>query len=100
MDNSELIFRVLDCANRAAGTQLALDPEGDLPLEAFRLDSLGLFAFMVEVEKSCGIDFDEILLHSESLRTLRATADFIASRQSPQITTNHIGPPMNADERR
>jgi hypothetical protein len=82
MENSQLLNAVLDCANRAAGTALRLGPEGDIPLEAFHLDSLGLFAFMVEVEKSCGIDFDEILLHAESLRTLRSTADFIASHRA------------------
>ena len=81
MEESELISRVLACANKAAGTALTLDPEGDLPLETFRLDSLSLFAFMVEVENTCGIDFDEVLQNPEHLRTIRSTAAFIAARR-------------------
>lgn len=85
METSELLSRVLDCANRAAGTALTVEPEGDVPIAAFQLDSLGLFAFMVEVEKACGIGFDEILLHSESLRSVRSTAEFIASHRRPDL---------------
>jgi len=81
MEDSELMSRVLQCANKAAGTALTFGPEGDLPLEAFHLDSLSLFAFMVEVENTCGIDFDEVLQNPEHLTTIRSTATFIASRR-------------------
>jgi hypothetical protein len=40
-----------------------------------------LFAFMVEVENTCGIDFDEVLQNPEHLRTIRSTAAFIAARR-------------------
>ena len=41
MDLSEdLLKRVLQCANQAAGTSLTLPPGADLPLEAFQFDSL------------------------------------------------------------
>ena len=81
MEESELISRVLACANKAAGTTLTLASAEDLPLQAFRLDSLSLFAFMVEVENTCGIDFDEVLQNPDHLRTIRSTAAFIAARR-------------------
>jgi acyl carrier protein len=79
MNESEWITRVLECANKAAGTNLTLNSEGDLPLEAFRFDSLSLFAFMVEVENTCGIAFDDVLVNQAHLRTIRTTAAYIAA---------------------
>jgi acyl carrier protein len=77
---TQLVTQVLACANKAAGTSLTLNGGEDLPLEAFRLDSLSLFAFMVEVEQTCGINFDEVLQNYQHLQTIRSTAAFIASR--------------------
>ena len=82
MDTSELRAQILRCANKAAGTALTLGSDGDLPLAAFQLDSLGLFAFMVEVEQTCGISFDDVLLNPEHLETIGTTAEFIASHRS------------------
>jgi hypothetical protein len=76
----ELANRVLECANRVAGTSLSLPQGGDVPLEAFCFDSLSLFAFILELEGTCGIKFDETLLNHEQVRSIRSTAAFIASR--------------------
>jgi hypothetical protein len=75
----ELASRVLECANRVAGTSLALPPGGDVPLEAFHFDSLSLFACILELEGTCGIKFDETLLNHEQVRSIRSTAALIAS---------------------
>jgi acyl carrier protein len=80
MQEADLVSRVLACANKAAGTALTLDGDEDLPLEAFRLDSLSLFAFMVEVEQTCGVNFDEVLQNYEQLTSVRSTAAFLARR--------------------
>ena len=80
MEQAAVTDRVLACANSIARTTFSMNPGEDIPLEAFRLDSLSLFAFLVEVEKSFGIDFDEALLNIEDLPTIRTTASFIASR--------------------
>jgi acyl carrier protein len=81
MSEAEWMTRVLECANKAAGTNLALGADGDLSLEAFRFDSLSLFAFMVEVENACGIAFDDVLVNQDHLRTIRTTAAFIAANR-------------------
>jgi acyl carrier protein len=72
--------RVLACVNSIARTNFSLGPGEDISLEAFQLDSLSLFAFLVEVEKSFGIDFDEALLNIDNLPTIRTTAAFIVSK--------------------
>ena len=82
MENAELVARVLGCANKVAGVALELPPEGDLPLEAFGLDSLSLFAFLVEIENNFGVQFDEALLNDGELKTIRSTAAFIAARNA------------------
>lgn len=83
MTESEWMTRILGCANKAAGTNLTLASDGDLPLAAFQFDSLSLFAFMVEVENTCGIAFDEVLANQDHLGTIGTTAAFIAaSRQA------------------
>jgi acyl carrier protein len=84
MEIQELTRRVLECANKVAGTSLSMPPDGDIPLEAFQLDSLSLFAFMVELESSCGLDFDDALSNYEQLRSVRSTAEFIKSRPGTQ----------------
>lgn len=76
----QLVNRVLECANRAAGTSFSLPPGGDFPLEAFHFDSLSLFAFILELERTCGIKFDETLLNHEQVRSIRSTAALIESR--------------------
>jgi hypothetical protein len=76
----ELMNRVLECANRVAGTSLSLAPSGDIPLENFRFDSLSLFAFILELERTCGIKFDEALLNQEQMRSIRSAAALIESR--------------------
>jgi acyl carrier protein len=69
------------CANRVAGTALVLPPDGDLPLDAFRFDSFSLFAFLLELERECQVKFDEMVLDSEQLRSIRLTAAPIAGRR-------------------
>jgi Phosphopantetheine attachment site len=75
--HDELLSQVLQCANRAAGTSLSLPPDGDVPLEAFAFDSLSLFVFLLELERVCGIKFDETLLDHEQLRSIRSTVALI-----------------------
>jgi len=75
----ELIQDVLTCANKVAGTSLSMTPDGDLPLEAFNFDSLGLFAFLLELEQKCGIAIDDALLNHERIRSVRSAAALIAS---------------------
>jgi acyl carrier protein len=77
MSAPDLAQQVLDCANKVAGANLILSPDEDIALEAFHFDSLSLFAFMIELEKACAIDFDDALAHQEQLRTVRSTAQFI-----------------------
>ena len=75
----ELVNRVFDCANRVAGTDLHMPSDGDIALEAFGFDSLSLFAFILELEGTCGIEFDDILLNQEYLRSVRSVAALIAA---------------------
>ena len=77
MSAPDLAQRVLECANKAAGTAFLLPPDEDIALEAFHFDSLTLFAFMIELENACAIGFDDALTHQEHLRTVRSTARFI-----------------------
>jgi hypothetical protein len=78
MDLSEdLVNRVLQCANQAAGTSLTLPPGRDLPLEAFQLDSLSLFAFLLELERKCGMKFDETILNHDQFHSIRSAAALI-----------------------
>jgi len=78
MDVSEdLLKRVLQCANQAAGTSLTLPPDGDLPLEAFQFDSLSLFAFLLELERKCGMKFDESIFNHEQFQSIRSAAALI-----------------------
>lgn len=81
---TELANRVLECANRVTGASLSLPPDGDLPLEAFRFDSLSLFAFILELERTCGLKFDNTLLIHQQLRSVRSVAALIASRAESQ----------------
>jgi len=86
-EQAEVTERLLACANSIARTNFSMGPGEDIPLEAFQLDSLSLFAFLVEVEKSFGIDFDEALLNIENLPTIRTTAAFIASKMPEGIAS-------------
>jgi acyl carrier protein len=79
MKTDNLTARVLDSANRVAGTNLSLPPDGDLPLEAFGFDSLTFFAFVLDLERSCGIKFDDTLLNHERLRSICSAAALIHS---------------------
>ena len=81
MTNSDedLLDRVLQCANQAAGTSLSLPPDGDLPLETFRMDSMSLFVFLLELERKCGMKFDEKLLNHQQFRSIRSAAALIRS---------------------
>jgi Phosphopantetheine attachment site len=80
----DLVERVLDCANRVSGNLLSLPAGGDLPLEAFGFDSLSAFAFILELETTCGFEFDEALLDPEGQRSVRSVAALIASRLAPR----------------
>lgn len=81
MRPSDVTQRVLDSANKVAGTAFTLAQGEDIALEAFHFDSLTLVAFMMELETACAIEFDETLTHQEHLRTIRSTAEFIESRE-------------------
>ena len=50
MDRLEMTKRVLDCANKVAGTSLKVEVDRDVELAAFNFDSLSVFAFLVELE--------------------------------------------------
>lgn len=80
-DVDGLVYQVLWCANRVAGTELRMPDDGDLALDAFGFDSLSAFAFMLELEETCGLAFDEALLEPGRLVSLRSVAVLIA-RQS------------------
>ena len=82
MTNSDedLLNRVLQCANQAAGTSLSLPPDGDLPFETFQMDSMSLFVFLLELERNCGMKFDETLLNHQQFRSIRSAAALIQSR--------------------
>jgi hypothetical protein len=75
----DLVDRVLGCANRVSGTALSLPLDGDLPLEAFGFDSLSAFAFLLELEATCGFEFDDALLDPQVGRSVRSVAGLIAS---------------------
>ena len=79
----ELATQVLQCANRAAGTSLSLPPGGDILLEAFAFDSLSLYSFLLELERVCGVKFDDALLAHEQLRSITATVAFIRGSLGP-----------------
>ena len=99
----ETVHRALECANRVAGTALSLPPGGDVPLEEFRFDSLSTFAFILELESTCGIAFDEALLELGRARTIRSLAALIASRPSQQsdrfreVGSDQLGQPYSAE---
>jgi acyl carrier protein len=81
MKTPDLTQQVLACANKVAGLNLSIGSDEDVPLEAFQFDSLSLFAFVVELERVCGISFDDAIQNYENLRTVRSTAAFIESRK-------------------
>jgi acyl carrier protein len=83
---TELAECVLGCANRIANKSLTLPPDGDLPLGAFNFDSLSLFAYILELERTCGITFDSILLNQERLDSIRSTAALIAETEPGNAT--------------
>jgi acyl carrier protein len=82
---------VLQCANRAAGTSLSLPPDGDIALEAFGFDSLSIFAFLMELERACGVKLDRILQDQERLHSIKSTADIIDAGSANSPTTGRSG---------
>ena len=66
--------------NQAAGTSLTLPPGGDLPLEAFELNSLSLFAFLLELERKCGMKFDKSIFNHDQFHSIRSAAAIIQNR--------------------
>jgi acyl carrier protein len=78
----ELAQRVLGCANRNVQKSLELPPDGDLALGDFGFDSLSLFAFLLELERTCGMKFDDALMNQEQLGSIRSAAALIASRKN------------------
>jgi acyl carrier protein len=91
MKTDNFTGRVLDSANRVAGTNLSLPPDGDLPLEAFGFDSLTFFAFVLDLERSCGIKFDDTLLNHERLRSIRLAAALMHSLCATSEAGNREG---------
>jgi hypothetical protein len=88
--DEDLLKRVLQCANQAGGTSLALPPGGDLPLEAFHMDSMSLFAFLLELERTCGLKFDETILN-DHLLSIRSAAALIQSLAGSSREGSAIG---------
>lgn len=82
-----LVDQVLACANGVAGMSLTMPPDGDVLLEAFEFDSLSLFAFILELERATGVQFDEVFLHHERLHSVRSTAAVIASLREARPAT-------------
>ena len=78
-----LVDRVLECANRVAGTALSLPPGDDLPLKEFGFDSLSAFAFVLELETRFGLVFDESNLDLEELHSIRSVAAVVLRSQTP-----------------
>ena len=74
MDVEEIAVKVLEAANKAAGTSLSIGAGADIPIDDFRLDSLSLFAFMAELESSCAIRLDDAIGNYDQLRSVRSTA--------------------------
>jgi acyl carrier protein len=92
MDPSDvLVSRVLECANRVAGTALSLQPSGDLSLKAFGFDSLTAFAFILELETLFGLVFDESLVDLDELHSIRSVAAAVVRSQA-QSGAIHDGP--------
>jgi acyl carrier protein len=91
MKTDNLTALVLDSANRVAGTNLSLPPDGDLPVEAFGFDSLSFFAFILDLERSCGIKFDDTLLNQEHLHSIRSAAALMQSLHAASETGNSAG---------
>jgi acyl carrier protein len=85
----DLLTTVLDCANRVAGTSLRMPSDGDIPLEAFEFDSLSLLAFILELERACGIAFDDALLDYERLRSIRSTTALITLHRERDPSTRY-----------
>ena len=79
-----LVDRVLECANRVAGTALSLPPGDDLPLKEFGFDSLSAFAFVLELESQFGLAFDESNLDIEELHSIRSVAAVVLRSQTQQ----------------
>jgi len=77
-----LVDRVLECANRVAGTMFWLPPGGDLPLKEFGFDSLSAFAFVLELESQFGLAFDESNLDIEELHSIRSVAAVVLRSQT------------------
>jgi acyl carrier protein len=92
MIDETLPTRVLACANRVAGTTLSLPPDGDLPIEAFGFDSLTLFAFILELERTCGIKFDDALLNHQQFSSIRTTSALIESSGEASAERNPVNP--------
>ena len=78
----DLVDRVLDCANRVSGSELSLPDGGDVQLDEFGFDSLSAFAFLLELEATCGFEFDEAILDAHGQRSIRSLAALIASRSA------------------
>ena len=87
--HEDLLSTVLDCANRVAGTSLQMPSDGDIPLEAFEFDSLSLLAFILELERACGIAFDDALLDYERLRSIRSTTALITLHRDRDPSTRY-----------
>jgi len=77
-----LVDRVLDCANRTAGTTFSLPPGDDLSLSEFDFDSLSAFAFIIELESQFGLAFDEGNLDIEELHSIRSVAALVLRSQA------------------
>ena len=86
-----LVEKVLQCANRAAGTSLSLPPDGDILLEEFGFDSLSIFAFLLELERACGLKVDRMLQDQERMQSVKSTAAIIEAGIDNCATSRHSG---------
>jgi hypothetical protein len=54
-------------------------------------ERLGFFAFVLDLERSCGIKFDDTLLNHEHLRSIRSAAALMNSLHAASETENSAG---------
>jgi hypothetical protein len=80
---------VLDSANRVAGQPVAATRRRSSV--GIRPDSLSFFAFILDLERSCGIKFDDTLLNQEHLHSIRSAAALMQSLHAASETGNSAG---------
>ena len=78
--SNDLATGVLAVLNRCAGTKLTLPPEGDIPLSRFGLTSFSTLSFIVDLERTFGIEVEEPALSDGSLDSLQHIVQYVTVR--------------------